>query len=104
MRSCGGGDRSRQRGRVTTDLGLAALRASAPALAFHEGPVLADEQLEMRALLVGELQENFLALGVLEFFAVAFEETVRAALALDADHQRLPVVDPVGEPLRPGRE
>ena len=46
-----------------------------------------------RALLVGELEEDLLALRVLEPFAVPLEEPVRRALAADADLQRLPVVD-----------
>ena len=47
----------------------------------------------MGALLVGELEEDLLAFGVLEPLAVALEELVRAALALDADEQRLLIVD-----------
>ena len=43
----------------------------------------------MGAFLVGKLQEDLLAFGVLEPLAVALEELVRAALALDADEQRL---------------
>jgi hypothetical protein len=50
--------------------------------------VLADEQVQVLALLVGELEENPLALGLLEPLAVALEELVRAALAADADEQR----------------
>ena len=56
------------------------------------------------ALFVGELEEDLLALGVLELLAVALEEAVRAALALDADHQRLAIVDAVGQLLGAGRE
>ena len=58
----------------------------------------------MRALLVGELEEDLLALGVLEALAVALEEPVRAALAADADHQRLQIVDALGELVGAGRE
>jgi hypothetical protein len=47
----------------------------------------------MRPLLVGELQEYLLALGILEPLTVALEELVRSALALDSDQQRLRVVD-----------
>ena len=46
----------------------------------------------MGAFLVGKLQEDLLAFGVLEPLAVALEEFVRSALALDADQQRLGVV------------
>ncbi len=56
------------------------------------------------ALLVGELEEDALALGVLEPLAVALEEPVRAALAPDADHQRLAVVDALGELIGAGGE
>src|SRR5262245_42039425 len=58
----------------------------------------------MGALFVGELEEDLLALRVLEAFAVLLEEAVRAALAGDADAQRLLVghagaqlVEPLGE-------
>src|SRR6185295_9884173 len=37
--------------------------------------------------------------GILEPLAVAFEELVRAALALDADEQRLLIVDPLAQLL-----
>ena len=47
----------------------------------------------MVALLVGELEEDPLAFRLLEPFAVALEEAMRAALAADADHQRLTIVD-----------
>ena len=54
----------------------------------------------MRALLVGELEEDLLAFGVLEPLAVALEELVGAALALDADEQRLLIVDAAAKLLR----
>ena len=47
----------------------------------------------MRALFGGELEEDLLAFRVFEPLAVAFEELVRSALALDADEQRLLIVD-----------
>src|SRR6185295_15545739 len=50
------------------------------------------KELEMRALFVGELEEDALALRVFEAFAVALEEAMRPALARDADAQRLFVV------------
>ena len=53
----------------------------------------------MLALLVGELEEDLLALGVLEPLAVLLEEAVRAALAADADHQRLLIVDAAHQPV-----
>ena len=52
------------------------------------------------ALLVGELEEDPLAFGVLEALAVALEEPVRAALAADADQQRLQVVDAAASAAR----
>src|SRR5580704_2508044 len=61
--------------------------------------VLADEKVELRALLVGKFQEDLLALGVLEPLAVPLEELVRPALAFDADEQRLPVVNALPELL-----
>ena len=63
-----------------------------PALPLDEGAVLANEQIEMIALFVGELEEDLLALGILEPFPVFLEEPVGAALAADADQQRLLVV------------
>ena len=48
--------------------------------------VFANQQFEMGALLVGELEKDPLALGVLELFAVTLEEAVRAALA------RIPII------------
>src|SRR5262249_24436781 len=63
------------------------------ALPLAKQLVFADQQLQVRALLVGELEKHLFTLGVLEPFAVALEELVRAALAADADEQRLLVVD-----------
>src|SRR5579864_5774195 len=66
--------------------------------------VLADEQIEVRPLLVGELEEHLLALGILEALAVALEELVRAALASDPDEQRPRIVDALAELLGASRE
>src|SRR2546425_1520092 len=89
---CGTG--ARRRGRY------AARGLPRAALPFDERPVLANEQVEVRALLVGELEEDLLAVGVLEAFAVLLEEAMRAALAADANHERLLVVDAAREGLR----
>src|SRR5262245_10516227 len=51
----------------------------------------------MGAFLFGELEEDLLAFGILEPLAVALEELVGAAFALDADEQRLQIVDPSTE-------
>src|SRR5262245_5474350 len=83
--------------------GLAS-RLPAAALAFDEQTVLADEQIEMRPLLVGELEEKALPFGVLESLPVALEELVRAALAADADHQRLTIVDALVQLIGAGGE
>src|SRR4051794_38371505 len=64
-------------------------------LGFGQRPILPDQEPEMLALLVGKLEEDQLALGILEALAVPLEESVRAALAADPDHQRLLVVDAV---------
>ena len=85
--------------RAAAALARPCVRRRAP-LALDERPVLADEQVEVLALLVGELEEDPLAFGVLEPLAVALEEPVRAALAPDADQQRLPIVDAVGSAPR----
>ena len=61
--------------------------------------VLANQQLEVLALLFGELEEDPLAFGVLEPLAVALEEAVRAALAADADAVGLEIVDAVAAQL-----
>src|SRR5262249_19616186 len=54
---------------------------------------LADQEVEVGALLVGEFEEHLLAFRFLEPLAVALEELVGAALAADADEQRLLIVD-----------
>src|SRR5437773_4496934 len=51
----------------------------------------------MGALLVGKFEEDLFALGVFEALAVALEELVRPALALDADEQRLLIVDALAQ-------
>src|SRR6476619_1411376 len=47
----------------------------------------------MLTLFGGKLQKDLLPLGILEAFTVSLEELVRASLALDADEQRLLIVD-----------
>ena len=69
-------------------------------LAVGQGAVFADQQVEMLALFGRELEEDLLALRVFEALAVALEEIVRAALALDADEQRLLVVDSLASASR----
>src|SRR6185295_8555988 len=71
----------------------------APRLPGPQRTILANQQIQVRALLVGELEEHLLAFGILEPLAVALEELVRAALALDADEQRLLIVDPLAQLL-----
>ncbi len=74
-------------------------------LALDERAVLANQQLEVLALLVGKLEKHLLAFGVFEPFAVALEEPVRAALAANADAIRLEIVDAVAaQLLAAGRE
>ena len=68
-------------------------------LTLAQRAVLANQQIEVGALLVRELQEDPLAFGVLEALAVALEELVRPALALDADEQRLLIVDALAQLL-----
>ena len=90
--SARGGARSSGRGRRS--------RSSTTAtLAFDESLVFANQQIEVRTFLVGKLQKDLFALGVLESFAVLLEEAMRAALASDADHERLLIVDTTREPL-----
>ena len=60
------------------------------ALAFDEQAVLADEQVEVRPLLVGELEEDLLAFGVLEPLAVALEERC------EPRSQRMPIISACG--------
>src|SRR5262245_17758184 len=74
---------------------LRSASAGAAVLAAQERPVFADQPLQVIALLVRELQEDLLALGVLEPLAVALEEAMRAALAADANLVRLAIVDAV---------
>src|ERR1700741_670425 len=75
-------------------------RLPAASLPLHERAVFAHEQVEVRALLVGELQEDLLAFRVLEALAVFLEEAVRVALAADADEQRLLIVDAAQQAIR----
>ena len=58
----------------------------------------------MGPLLVCKLEEDPLAFGILEPFTVPLEELVRSALAADANHERLLVVDPFGQLIRAGGE
>src|SRR5688572_9010311 len=102
MRWCEGGGRSPRAGARG---GTGSRRTSRPALALHERAVLAHEQIEVRTLLVGKLEEDLLALGVLEPLAVLLEEAMRAALAADTDHERLLIVDAAHQALGPlGKE
>src|SRR6187402_912526 len=72
---------------------------------LEQRAVLANQQLEMLALLFGELEEDALAFRVLEALAVLLEEAVRAALAADADAVGLEIVDAVAaQLLGPRRE
>src|SRR5262245_51652200 len=73
--------------------------ATAPALALHERAILADQQVEMVALLVGELEKDLFAFRVLETLAVLLEEPMRPTLAADPDHQRLLIVDTAHQPF-----
>src|SRR6266516_98082 len=91
-RWCGCGDRSPGGGPARA--GSAAARAQ---LTIAQRTVLAQEQLEVRALLVRELEKHLLPLRVLETLAVALEELVRAALTADADEQRLLIVDALAQ-------
>src|SRR5687768_13036199 len=79
MRSCAYGDRSSSPG----------FRL----LALHQAAVFANQQVQVFALLVGELQEDALALGLFKPIAVTLEELMGAALALDPDQERLTVID-----------
>src|SRR5262245_1859306 len=74
---------------------------STRALPVRECAVFANEQFQVRALLVSEFQEDLLALGVFETLAVTFEKLVRAALALDPDQQCLLIVDTLAKFRRP---
>src|SRR6478752_9126219 len=83
--------------------GVLLLRA-ALALPLDQRSVLADQEIEVLPLLVRELEEDPLAFRVLETLAVALEETVRAALAADPDHQRLQVADALRQLIGAGSE
>src|SRR6185503_9016985 len=69
-------------------------------LAVAQRTVFANQQFAVVALFVGELEEDALALRVLEPLTVTLEELVRAVLALDADEQRLLIVDALFQLLR----
>src|SRR5690606_1317984 len=98
-RSCAGGDRSRSGPPAGVLSGSLCPRRRGGTtrtfrtLAGDERAELAHEQFEMLALLVGELEEDALALRLLEPLAVLLEEPVRGALAPDPDAQRLLVID-----------
>src|SRR5687767_10104917 len=76
------------------------LHRPASAFARDEALVFADQQLEVLLLLFGKLHENLFAFGVFEPLAVLFKEAMRAALALDADEQRLLIVDALAQTIR----
>ena len=73
-------------------------------LPCDQAAVFANQQIEMLALLVGELEEDALAFRLLEALAVRLEEAVRSALAADADEQRLAVAAALLELLGARRE
>src|SRR6266487_172476 len=77
--------------------GRAGSAAAGAPLAIAQRAVLSQQQLEVRALLVRELEKHLLPLRVLETLAVALEELVRAALTADADEQRLLIVDALAQ-------
>src|SRR5687768_18055828 len=85
----GAGGRSRRRARA----------AARPSLPLDQRAIFAHQQVQVFALLVSELEEDLLALGILEALAVLLEEPVRTALAADADHQRLLIVDAAQQAL-----
>src|SRR5688572_6060050 len=101
MRWCAGEDRSPRA------FGPASPYRALPggSLARDERPVLANEQVEVIAFLVGKLEKDSLALRFFESFTVLPEKAVRPALAPDSDAQRFLVVhsvaaqffDPSGE-------
>lgn len=70
-----------------------------PPLTFHEGTVFTNEQVEMLAFLIRELEEYLLALGVLEPFSVLLEELMGPALAANTNHERLLIIDALAQPL-----
>src|SRR5258706_5790647 len=67
--------------------------SQASALPLAQRFVFVEQEIEVSALFVGKLEKDSLAFGILEAFAVPLEEVVRATLALDADQQRLEIVD-----------
>src|SRR5258705_2484691 len=89
------------RGRAMRGGRLSRHRLPAAPLPLHERTVFAHQQVEVGAFLVGELEEDLLALRVIEALAVLLEEAVRVALAADADEQGLLIVDAAQEPVGP---
>src|SRR5687767_13031218 len=53
-------------GGVTASLNLGARLMALPAMALDERAILANQQLEVLALFLGEFQKHLLALGILE--------------------------------------
>src|SRR4051812_40039888 len=101
MPSCACADRSSARRAPLRRSDAALLPAHSRRLPLSQRAILPHQQIEVGALLVGELEEDLLALGVLEALAVFLEEPVRAALALDADEQRFLIVDAAPQLLGP---
>src|SRR4051812_16699147 len=101
---CACADRSSARRAPLRRSSVAVLSAHFGRLPGLQRAILPHQQIEVRALLVGELEEDLLALGILEALAVFLEEPVRAALALDADEQRFLIVDAAPQLLGPLRE
>src|SRR5262249_8471529 len=79
--------------------GRGARRPARPSLPLDQRTVLAHEEVEVRPLLVRKLEKDLLALGIFEALAVLLEEAMRAALAADANHERLLIVDAFHQPL-----
>src|SRR5687768_11811198 len=69
------------------------------AMPLGQRAVFAQQQLEVLALLFGELEENLLARRIFEPLTVALEEAVRPALAANADAVGLEIIHAVAAQL-----
>src|SRR6185503_2588736 len=97
-------DRSRQGSRHPARATLGTAGRWTPPLPLDEQAILADQQLEMCAFFVSKVEKDLLAFRVLELLSISLEESIGTALALDADHERLPIVDAVCEAIGRGGE
>jgi hypothetical protein len=69
------------------------------ALSLHQGTILPYQQFQVLPFLVGKFQKHLLAFRVFETLSILLEEAMRAALATDANQERLLIVHPARQSI-----